>query len=629
MSSFDNRQNIKRDVKYIGRDFGEFRRNLINYAKQYFPNTYNDFNEADPGTMFIEMASYVGDVLSYYTDQQLRESLLASVEEKINLYNLAQANGYKVKTITPSSVKLDVYQLVPALGEGANAAPDMKYAQVIQKDMVCSAQNTTLFRTLQEVDFRVSSSIDPLDVSVYSLTPEGNIEYYLLKKQVDAVAGEIITRTYEFGDPKAYDKIVLPDTNVLEIVDIRDDDGNLWYEVDYLAQEMIPCELQNIPYNNPKLSVYRSSVPYLLCFKQTEKRFVTRLRKDDLSEIQFGAGLSNEADEEIVPNPMNVGIGLQYFERTVDLSIDPRNFMFTRTYGLAPNNTTLTVRYTIGGGISSNVPANSINVIDSIGFIDPVDVLDPTLLQVVQDSVAINNPEPAFGGGNTRELDRVRLEAMANFAAQNRTVTRTDYLLRCYSMPARFGMIAKAFIIQDEQIRTTNLEDRIPNQFALNLYVLAYNDNMQFVQANPALKENLRNFLKKYRMMTDAINIKDAHIINLGIEYEIIIRSNYNSNEVLLRCHQRLKELLCNDRMEINQPIFIGNISAELDKIEGVQTVVDFKFTNLFDRDQGYSGNFYDVETATRNNILYPSMDPSIFEIKFPEKDIRGRVTDF
>ena len=247
----------------------------------------------------------------------------------------------------------------------------------------------------------------------------------------------------------------------------------------------------------------------------------------------------------------------------------------------------------------------------------------------MRDSLAVNNPCPAFGGGSIKEIDQVRLEAMANFAAQNRTVTQDDYILRCYAMPAKFGTVAKAYIVQDEQISTDNISHRIPNPFALNLYTLAYNNSRQFVPLNPALKENLRNYLKQHRMMTDAINIKDAFIINVGINFDIITRPNFNSNEVILKCVDRLMELFDNDKMEINQPIFIGNVATELDKIDGVQTVDSIEFVNLYDLDEGYSGNVYDMDLAKRGNVIYPSMDPAIFEIKFPRKDIKGRVIDF
>lgn len=619
---------FKRDIKYTNKDFAEYRRSLINYAKNYFPNTYQDFNESSPAMMFIEMAAYVGDVLSAYSDIQLQESFLTTVDERINMYNIAQSYGYKTKVVVPASVELDIYQLVPSIGEGTNTRPDYRYALIVEENMICQTSDGTQFYTTDPVDFRFSSSFDPTSTSVYSVADDGAIEYYLLKKKVKATSGEIVTQTFTFTDPKIYDKIVLPDQNISEIIDVFDEDGNEWYNVDYLAQDMIPISIKNTPYNNPEWAKYRSSVPYVLCYRQVERRFVTRLRTDELLEMQFGAGLSSEADEEIVPNPFNVASGLDYFKRVTDVSIDPQNFVYTKTYGSAPNDTTLTVRYAVAGGLNDNVNAGTINQIVSSNLTSPIDDIDSTVLNTVENSLAINNPNPAFGGINRRDTEKVRQEAMAHFAAQNRAVTKEDYLLRCYSMPAKYGSIAKAYIEPDTQQSQWNDVDRVPNPFSLNLYVLSYDQNKNLVACNQVIKENLRNYLKQYRLMTDAINIKTPYIVNLGIDFEIVTRPDTNSNEVLLKCVKVLMEYFAPDKMEINQPILVSKVYTEIDKVEGVQTVKEVKFNNLFNVNQGYSGNVYDVESATRNGVLYPSLDPMIFEIKYPKRDIKGRVTD-
>lgn len=467
----------KRSISYVNRDFAEFRIALINFAKNYFPNTYSDWNEASPATGFVEMASYVGDVLGYAADTNLMESFLSNAEERMNLYNLAQGMGYKAKTTVPASVDLDVFQLIPSIGSGTNTKPDFRYGLYIKENMQLATtdRNPTKFYTKDAVDFRFSSSYDPTTVTVYSVTGDGSIEYYLLKKKVRAVSGEIKTKTFQFSDPKIYDKIVLPDNNVTDIIKVTDTDNNNWFEVPYLSQDLVQMSIRNVPYNDPKLSQYRSSVPYILCYKQTERRFVSRLRKDDLTEIQFGAGLSSESDEEIVPNPMNVGIGLNYFERVADVSIDPMNFLYTRTYGSAPANTNLTIQYATSDGVSDNVASNLITNIVTSEVIDPIDTIDQTVLDTIKSSLSVNNPRPAFGGQNRKPLDSIRQEAMANFAAQNRAVTKEDYILRCYAMPAKYGGISKAYVEQDFQLGQWN-EERIPNPFALNLYILASDD---------------------------------------------------------------------------------------------------------------------------------------------------------
>ena len=610
---------IKKDVKYLNKDFGQFRQNLINFAKNYFPDTYQDFNESSPGMMFIEMASYVGDVLSYYTDTSYRESLLSSAQENSNILALSQLFGYKPKLNSPAKSKLDIFQLVIASGSGAGARPDMDYALSIDSNIELESEEGVKFRSITPVDFK-----DNPDISVYEIDAAGNVARYLLQKQVEVESGEIKTESFTFTDPKPYDKIVLPETNIINIIDVTDSQGNKWNEVDYLAQDTIFEDIANIPFNDPELSINRSTVPYILKLRKTPRRYITRLRDDNRLEICFGSGLSADSDEEIIPNPKNVGSGLEYLKRTTTDSIDPTNFLYTSTYGIAPSNTTLIVRYSIGGSISDNVGLNSITKINNITYLN--EISNVSLLDS-KASVAVTNPEPAIGGKTKQDLESIKQNAMAAFAAQNRAITREDYIARVYSMPSRYGSVAKAYIVGDTQINTkdtTYPADIIANPLALNLYVLAYDENKLFVEPNQALKENIRTYISQYRMLTDAINIKSAFVINLAIDFEIITRPNYNSNEVLIACIARLKTLLSNDRMQINGPIDIAGLTSAVDQVDGVQSVVNFEFHNK--TGGTYSINKYNIKSAIKNSILYPSLDPCIFEIKYPNNDIRGKV---
>jgi len=620
---------VKKDVKYLNKDFGQFRQNLINFAKNYFPDTYSDFNETSPGMMFIEMASYVGDVLSFYSDQSFKESLLSSAQEESSVLQMAQLFGFKSKLNSPSNCMVDIFQLVPSIGSGTNSLPDYRYALNVNVGARLVGGNNTLFRTLEAVDFSVNTANDPLDISVYELDSNGNIQYYLLKKQVPVQSGEIITSTFSFGDPKAYDKITLPDNNLIDIVSVVDNRGNTWHEVDYLAQDTVFEDTLNIKFNDEKLAEYKSTVPYVLKLKRTPRRFITRLRDDNKTELIFGSGISSDADEELIPNPKNVGMGLEYLTRTTTTNVDPTNFLKTRTYGLAPDNITLTITYTVGGGIKDNVVVNSITKIDTISYNDSINYsgVDKTF---VKSTVAVNNSVPAIGGLEKQNIESLRQNAMASFAAQNRAITREDYIVRCYSMPKKFGSVAKAYVIGDMQQDSSDVSyprETISNPLALNLYTLAYDSNKRLVPLNEALKQNLRTYLSNFRMLTDALNIKSAHVINIGVDFEIIPRPRYNSNEVLLRCIDLLKRLFEIDSMQINMPLNISNLMTELDKVEGVQSVSKFEIINLYDLTKGYVGNLYDIETATKNNIVYPSLDPSIFEIRFPNADIKGKIT--
>jgi hypothetical protein len=446
---------------------------------------------------------------------------------------------------------------------------------------------------------------------------------------VDVISGQQKTVTFTFGDPKIYDKIVLPDNNIIEIVSVTDTSSNRWREVPFLGQDTIFESIRNISYNDPELSVNRSTAPYILKLTRTPYRFVSRLRDDGRVELQFGAGISSGINEAIIPNPTNVGLALPVISRTTDIALDPSNFLYTDTYGTAPNNTTLTVTYTIGKGLNDNAGANEITNIDSVTYLTTVDNVDAALLQNAKDSVAVNNPTPATGGSNLPPVETLRQNIIGNFASQYRAVTVEDYIMRIYAMPAKYGSVEKAYIAPDSQLDTADREyprDVIANQLGLDLYLLGFDANKNLVPVNRVVKENLRTYLSNYRMLTDALSIKDAFIINIQIEFEIITRPDYNSNEVLLRCLSVLRDKFSNDRNQINGPISISNCMTDLDKVEGVQSVVSFDVKNVFDTNAGYSGNVYDIKGATRNNIIYPSLDPSIFEVKYPDTDIKGRV---
>ena len=624
---------IKKDISYLGKDFGQFKRNLIDFAKQYFPTTYTDFNESSPGTLFIEMGAYVGDVLSYYADNNLKESLLEQASERVNIYDLAKSLGYKPLNVVPAYTKLDVFQIIPSVGTGANVQPDWRYALNIKPGMRVKQQNgTSVFRTLDNVDFAFSSSVNPTEVTIYESDPTTLLPtYYLLKKQVDSVSGDIKTATFTFGTPIAYDKVVLSETNIIDIISVTESDGDGWYETPYLAQDTIFESIPNLTENDPDLSTYRSNAPMLLKLRKTAKRFITRLRSDNLLEIQFGSGISSNNDEEIVPNPTNVGNGLASLRKGVDVDIDPSNFLYTRTYGQAPSNTTLTVTYTVGNGISDNVPANVLTQVDFIEFDSNInEAVNVGVKNFVINTVAVNNMNPAVGANTADTVQDIKNNALANFATQNRLVTREDYIVRAYSMPAKYGSVAKAYIVPDDQIAQETYQDsRIPNPLAMNLYVLGFNQNKQLVALNDAIKQNLKTYLDYYRMLTDAINIKDAFIINIGVNFEITVLSQYNSNEVLLRCINAVKSYFDIDKWQINQPVMKSDLMNTLSNIKGVQNVINVQFENLYDSDFGYSGNVYDLNTATKNGVVYPSLDPSIFEIRFPDQDIKGRVVNY
>ena len=621
-----------KDIKYLGRDFDSLKKGLIDFAKIYYPNTYNDFNEASPGMMFIEMAAYVGDVLNYYIDSQLKESMLLSATERNSVLNIASAMGYKPKLSVPSIVELDVFQLLPAVGSGTSITPDKRYCVKIEPGArIKSTVGNVEFIVQNKVDFSIDNIYDPLVISVYSMDSSGAPNYYLAKKKVKAISATPKKTEIEVGDVAKFFKFLVQDPNLIGIDSIIDADSNTWYEVPYLAQDTIFERVENTSYNDPDAAVYGEETPYLLKLKRVPRRFVSRVTPAGL-EVQFGSGVSSSPDEELLATPENIGLSLPTGKEDIDFSIDPTSPVFTTAYGIAPSNTTLTVNYLVGGGITSNVPSNTINTIvgiDTSGTNFPTS--NATLNTYVLNSIAFNNPTAAAGGRSAETIEEVRQNALAQVMTQNRAITREDYIIRAYAMPNIYGSVAKVFITPDEQnnISANRITNTVANPLALNMYMLGYDNNKNLTQVNRAVKENLKTYLSQYRMLTDSINFRDAYIINIGIQFDIVVLPGFNTNEVLVNAIDSVKDLFNVDKWQINQPLVYSDIFNVLLKTRGVQTVTNVMIENLNDDLSGYSNITYGIKEATKNGIVYPSLDPAIFEVKYPNNDIKGRVVTF
>jgi hypothetical protein len=608
---------VNRDIKYINKDFNEFRSQLLNYAQTYFPNTYTDFTPSSPGVMFMEMASYVGDVLSFYLDNQIQENFLQYARQSNNLYELAYMFGYKPKTTGLATVNIDFYQLVPAKTVGSNNVPDYDYAlSVGANTQVSSRTTTTQFIIEDSIDFTTSSSLDPTVVSVAQIAG-GVPTYYLLKKTRKATSGTISSTSFSFGSPAEFPTVTINGADIAGIVDIVDSDGNIWYEVDHLAQELIFDGIKNTNINDPNNYQNSNDTPYILQTKQVQRRFTTRFINPTTLQLQFGSGNPNDNDENVIPNPSNVGLGLPFEKNKLTTAYSPTNFIFTNTYGIAPSNTTLTVRYLTGGGVRSNVLANNLTVLNTSNIRFIKNNLNSNTAQFIFNSVASNNENAASGGRGGDSIEEIRQNSISNFSTQLRNVTANDYLIRALSMPPKYGVITKAYTEKPkaDDANTT-----------LDLYVLSSNSVGNLVNASTTLKNNLKTYINQYRMIGDTLSIKDAFVINIACDFEIIILPNYNSNEILFRCISSLQDYFNINKWQINQPIILRDINVLLDNIEGVQTINKVNIINKAGINSGYSQHAYDIAGATQNGVIYPSLDPSIFELKYPNIDIKGKV---
>jgi len=531
------------DIKYLNKDFTSFRSDLIEYAKAYYPTVYNDFTQASPGSMFIEMASYVGDVLSFYLDNQIQETYLQYSKQKGNLYTMAYMLGYRPKVTSAATVMLDVYQQVPSITSGSSVSPDFTYAMTIEQGMQVKSNvdSSVLFYVPQKVDFTTSSSYDPTTVEVYTINGSNVPTSYLLKKSVQAISGQVKTQTFTFGAAQRFTTINLQDSNIITILEAKDSSGNTWYEVPYLAQDYILKPVQNTAANYPSLYQYQNQVPYI------------------------------------------------------------------------------TFQYLVGGGASSNVLTGQLTEIVSYTVSGNT---------TYQNTIVTNNPEPAAGGGDGDSVEQLRFNIAAEYPTQLRAVTQEDYLARVMSMPAQYGEVAKAYLTKDDAT-FRNYMNQDPGQrdpLSISLYVLGLNSQGQLDVPSPAILQNIQTYLKDYRMLTDAVNIKPGYIINIGCNFDIIIRPNYTSQDVIARSILALQDYFNIDNWQINEPIILGDIYTILDQVEGVQTVKTVSIVNKTGIANGYSKYAYDISAGTLNGVIYPSLDPSIFEVKYLNQDIQGRV---
>jgi len=603
-----------RDIKYNNREFSDFRDQLIEYTKNYFPDSYNDFSPSSPGMMFIEMASYVGDVLSFYQDTQLQETFLTHAKDPKNLFNLAYMMGYQPKVTGVSEVELELSVVIAASGSG-DIKPNWSAAPIVNANTVVQSVDSskTNFLIDSPIDFSFSSSYDPTNVIIHSVDSNNNPTEFKLVKKAKAFSGEIKTKTAAISRAEKFKTITITDTDIIGVLNVTGSDNTVWTEVPFLGQDTVFLDETNA-------SADSDTVPYIMNLRKVPYRFVSRFKSNGDLDIQFGAGTLSSDDTTILPDASTIGNGLNQGSSnyngsgSLTTAYDPSNFTYSKAYGTAPT-TNLHIQYLVGGGISSNVPANTITNILTISGTNT-------------SNVTITNPSPAAGGRDGDTVEELRENSLRSFNSQNRIVTLQDYTVRALSLPAKFGSVAKAYVVQDQLTNSSKQNSIVDNNpLALSLYVLGYDNDRKLTTATSTLKANLRTYLSEFMLLTDSISIKDAFVVNIGVNYEVIVRPNYASRDVLLQCNIAIQDYFKIQKRSINQPINLSEIYTLLDKIKGTQTIQNVEIVNLTSNEGNYATHGYDITGATKNNIVYPSFDPCIFEIKYPEVDIKGRVT--
>ena len=600
----------EREIKYTNKDFQSFKRDLIKFSQAHHSGSFQDFNESSPGMALLELTAYVGDVLSFYQDMQFEELRQENSRQIENVVSFAKLRGYKPAGKRAASGRQAFYLEVPATVENGRTVPNTLYMPVIRKGAKCEGPGGVVFETVEDLPMSASTTESPLLVTGSRFDDATGLPtHYAIRRMVDITAGETVEDSVTITEFQRFRTVELSNPDVIEIISVVDSDGNNWYEVDYLAQETVFTAVSNGSSDS-------EDVPYILKLQAVPRRFV--VDRDPLtnkSTLIFGSGDGVNFDDELLPNLADLAIPLRGRTRFSSYVVDPQNFIKTRSLGLSPYNTTLTITYRVGGGAETNVSAGSIKTVKEAVLDFSTTNLNAATKGAVETSVECVNPDKTEGGGAAESISEIKANAAAFFAAQDRVVTKEDYIARIMTLPSKFGKPEKVFVKRD-----------VANPLALDVHILTLNSSGNLTQATSTLAQNIRTYIDKYRMLTDAVNILQTNIINLKVEFGVVISPKFNRTEVLTKCLKVVKDYTQTSKMQIGQPIVVTDLLAELQSIYGVISVYKLDFKNLYGTQSDgseYSDYRFDVPSSLLNNILYCPED-AIFEVKFPEKDIVG-----
>ena len=635
--AYKEKQKLKpTNVQYTSKDFSTIKKDLIEYTKSYFPDTYKDFNETSPGMMLIELSSYVGDVLSYYIDYNYKENLLATATEKRNIRRLSEFLGYKTANKTPSVVKLKVETSISADGTTGQPVYGEAPSSIDSGLQIASnVDSEIVFETTDEIDFTSSGSGDPI-VSAPILDSNGEASSYTLTRNVRAISGKTKTKTFNITSPTKFLELDLGEDDVIEITSCVDGAGQKWYEVDYLAQDKILKQThytddptRTSAYDQGDASGTTSSIPipYVAEYIKSTKKFTTRFDEDSQTyKTQFGNGLFRFSNSGSNVDPVEqAGVtinGTNLADVPSAIGVVTGN---NPNLGETPSNTILTFTYRIGGGSESNIQAGELTTINN----PPAGV-----------TITVTNEDASSGGTDGQTVEEIRNNASSFFASQMRCVTKEDYQSRILSLPQKFGSIAKCIV------------ERLDGG-ALLVHTLSYNQNKQLVQTPQLVLQNIGTYINHYRMINDQVGfgftlndtLFSGYVINFGVRFVVNYDRRSNPTEVKLNVIQVIKDFFKIEKMQFGQAINMNDLQYNILGLEGVIGIKELKLFQdgnneyasgrklyyykgdgeVIGTDNNY-GFKYNFNNALRDGIYRPSVSSSVFELRNPNQDIYGKV---
>ena len=589
-------------IKYTSKQFTTIKHDLINYAKRYYPNEFRDFSANSFGSLMLDSVAYVGDILSFYLDYQVNESFLSTAIEYDNVIKLAKQLGYDAALSPASYGILTFFVLIPA----SNGAPDYNYAPVLKRGSKFSSTTGKIFTLLEDVVF---GNIEKNQITVGNVDSEtGTPVNYAIRVRGQAISGELAIQEEVITGYEKFRKVNVLGDNITEIVSVTDSEGNPYYEVDYLTQDTIYVPLINR--NEDK-----NTVPNILKPIAVSRRFTVTKEREKII-LQFGFG-SNENEEEVL-DPGNVLLNQHGKKYITDDSFDPAALIKTDKLGISPSDTVLTIIYRINSSDDTNAAANTITqVVENDMDFGNSQTLSQASIATTRDSLEVVNEDPFVGDIPFPSSDEIKLRAFGAYAMQNRIVTKEDFIAATYGMPSNFGAIKKVNVAQDSDTF---------KQRNINMYVLSADANDKLATASITIKNNLKTWISRYRMINDTIDILDGRIINLGIVFKFAAFSNVDKYTALEIAKNDLQDFFVNRRgYDIGEPFSITDIFAVLKNSSAVLDVID---VSVSVKTGGlYSTTNFNVgeNTSSDNRKIFIPTD-SCFEIKYPDSDILGEV---
>lgn len=600
-----------RNRSYLAKDFDSLRANLLQYARLYYPDKIQDFSESSLGGMFLDMAAYTGDVMSFYLDHQYNELDSDTAIETSNIERLIRSAGVPISGAAPATVDVTFFIEVPAAVIDGKYVPLSSSLPVVKANSIFTSTSGINFSLLADVDFasKTSDGSYVAEIKVGKISQSGNPVTFTMAIDGKCISGSETTETFGLGSFVAFKSITLSQNNITDILSVNDSLGNAYYEVSTLSDDVVYKNVLNTAHDSNDISEALKVVP-------APYRFITVVDLASRSTtIILGGGDDSNIDDDAVPDPSEFAISFPYSKTFSRTSINPLKMLNTRTLGVYSPNTQLSITYRYGGGLNHNVPARSISNINQVSLEFP---LNPRLeiINLVRGSMGVINRSQAAGGEDAPTIDELKSLIPSSRNAQERIVTKEDLLARIYSLPANFGRVFRAAVRANQN-----------NPLSTQLHIICRTPDSRLIPAPDTLKENIRKYLNPYRLITDAIDILDASVVNLSFQFDIVIDPALNQQTVLQTILSKLIQQFNTTKFSIDQPIVLSDIQNLIFNTPGVLSIVNIEFKNLNGETNGrtYSNFNYDVKSNLRKGMLYPP-EGGIFEFKYPEFDIIGRT---